>query len=254
MSDRTHLSEACLKGKRRMSALMGSQEPRIHAEPPFKSLKGRGGEVIELANKAGLVLDPWQRTFVEDAFAQDANGRLLAFEVGLIVPRQNGKGSVLEAAELGWLFRSEGDELFLHTAHHFKTAHEAFLRLVARIKGNAELSSKVKSIRSWHGDESIEMKNGTRLIYIARSRSSGRGFTGDKVVWDEAFNLPDTAVEATLPTLSARPDPQVWYTSMSPDRDIAPCEPLSRLRERARSGQAQAVLYDEWSGGVQDSV
>jgi hypothetical protein len=57
-----------------------------------------------------------------------ADGKLSSFEVALIVSRQNGKGSIIEAAELGWLFLLE-ERLILHTAHEVKTSAEAFLRI-----------------------------------------------------------------------------------------------------------------------------
>ena len=63
---------------------------------------------------------------------ETAAGRWAAFEVGLIVPRQNGKGSILEALELAALFLADPDApppLILHSAHEFKTSAEHFRRV-----------------------------------------------------------------------------------------------------------------------------
>src|SRR6185437_5906810 len=84
------------------SSLRGSQEPRIHHVPPFVSTLGR--EAIELAAVAGLNLDPWQQLVLLDSLGQRPDGRWAAFEVGLVVARQNGKDSILEAMEIAGLF------------------------------------------------------------------------------------------------------------------------------------------------------
>lgn len=224
--------------------LYGSQAPRILVVP--ESAHSRGKIASELASEAGLGLDPWQQKVLQWGLGVDVKGQWSSFEVGLICPRQNGKGAILEALELFWLFES-GEKLILHSAHEFPTAQEHFLRVLALIESSDYLLRQVKRVRTSHGEEGIELLNGSRLRFKARSKGSGRGFSADKVVWDEAFNLPDTAVEAMLPTLSARQNPQIWYTSSSPDKDLAPCEPLGRLRERALDDKGERLTYAEWS-------
>ena len=100
--------------------------------PRFRSAgrgsAGKAREVLELAERVGLELAPWQASFVRDALAVDRAGRWVRREAGLVCPRQNGKGRVLEAIELGALFVLE-EELTLHSAHEFKTATEAFRRV-----------------------------------------------------------------------------------------------------------------------------
>ena len=224
--------------------LLGNQSPRILLHPEYAT--SRFKTAFKLAKDAGLTLDPWQRLVLKHALGVSNKGKWASFEVGLIVPRQNGKGSILEALELFWLFES-GEKLIIHSAHEFKTAQEAFLRVKNLIEGSDDLLSQVANVRTSHGEEGIELLNGNRLRFLARSRGSGRGFSADKVIWDEAFNLSDFAVEAMLPTLSARPDPQIWYTSSSPDKDLAPCEPLGRLRDRALKGNSEGLTYLEWS-------
>jgi hypothetical protein len=224
--------------------LYGSQDPRILVTQIGSEEPGK--RAVKLASKAGLKLDPWQQRVLRWALAEEVDGHLSSFEVGLIVPRQNGKGSVLEALELFWLFDTR-EKLILHSAHEFKTAQEAFIRIKGLVEGTPELDKLVKTYRTSHGEEGIELKDGRRLRFLARSRGSGRGFSASKVVWDEAFNLPEFMVEAMLPTVSAQPEPQIWYTSSSPDKDIAPCEPLGRLRERALNGDCEGLTYLEWS-------
>jgi hypothetical protein len=71
----------------------------------------------------------------------------------------------------------------------------------------------VKRIYNGNGEERIEMNGGARLLFKARTKTGGRGLTGDKVILDEAFALQPGHMGALLPTLSVRPDPQVLYGS-----------------------------------------
>lgn len=210
---------------------------------PEAAVSSGAVEAIELAASAGLILDEWQCFALDVALSERADGKWAAFEVGMIVPRQNGKGSILEARELAGLFLF-GERLILHSAHEFKTAAEAFLRVKALVDNTDDLRRKVKQIRTSHGDEGIELLDGARLRFVARSRGSGRGFSGDCVILDEAFNLGAEAMGALLPTLSAKPNPQIWYTSSAP---MAGSVQLHAVRRRALAGGSPRLAFMEWS-------
>jgi hypothetical protein len=203
-------------------------------------------EAVELAASAGLVLDDWQQHVLHVALGEQDNGKWSAFEVGLIVGRQNGKGAVLEARELAGLFLF-GEKLILHSAHEFKTAAEAFRRVLSLVQNTPDLDKLVKQVRTSHGDEGIELKTGARLRFVARSTGSGRGFSGDVVILDEAYNLPASAMGALLPTMAARPNPQVWYASSAgkDDSDV-----LARVRDRGAEGASGRLAYFEWSAAA----
>lgn len=230
------------------AALLGDQHPRVRSAPP--AVSSSGAEAAELAETAGLILDPWQRLSLDVMLGERADGKWSAFEFGELVARQNGKGGVLEARELAGLFLF-GERLLLHTAHEFKTAQEAFLRVKALVDNTDDLRKKVARIRTSHGEEGIELLGrygGHRLRFLARSRSSGRGFTGDLLVFDEAQELPETAVGAALFALSARPNPQVIYTGTvpSPENDA---EHWTKVRDRGRAGDDPSLGWMEWSAG-----
>lgn len=197
---------------------------------------------MDLAASAGLHLDDWQAHVLEQSLGERANGKWAASEVGLIVPRQNGKGSILEARELAGLFLLD-ERLILHSAHEFKTTTEAFLRIKNLIDGSDALRSRVAKVLTGHGNEQIELKTGARLKFVARTRGSGRGFSGDCVVLDEAYALSDSAMDALMPTLSAKPNAQIWYTSSAPLEDS---EVLRRLCLRGRAGEDKRLAYFEW--------
>lgn len=225
--------------------LRGAQRPRLVSGP--SSVASAGVEAVELAASAGLVLDDWQAFVLETALGERADGKWSAFEVGLLVARQNGKGAILEARELAGLFLF-GERLILHSAHEFKTAAEAFLRIKALIDNTDDLRRKVGKIRTSHGDEGIELLDGRRLRFVARSRSSGRGFTGDCVILDEAQELPLSAMGALLPTLSARPNPQLWYTGTVPGPHNN-AQQFESVRDRGRSDETGRLAWLEFSAG-----
>jgi len=206
-----------------------------------------GVEAVELAALAGLELDPWQQLVLEGALGERSNGRWSAFEVGLIVPRQNGKGSILEARELAGLFLL-GERLIIHSAHQFDTSLEAFRRLLSLIEGTPDFDRRVKRVSRAHGEEGIELRGGQRIRFRTRTKGGGRGFTSDCLILDEAMILPESAHGALLPTLSARPNPQVWYTASAVDQYIhEDGVVLARVRERGLAGDDPALAYYEWS-------
>lgn len=226
-------------------AIMGHQRPRIMTGPKYESSPGR--EAVDLAAMAGLNLYPWQQLVLSESLGENRiNGtkRWAAFEVGLVVPRQQGKGSILEARELFALFLEPREKLILHSSHEFKTSVEAFLRIKTLIDGSDWLTRKVKHIRTSHGDEGIELIDGSRLRFVARSSGSGRGFSADLLILDEAYNLGADQMAALLPTLSARPNPQVWYTSSA---GMASSDQLRSVRIRGRKGDSDRLTYFEWS-------
>ena len=230
-----------LEGPR--SVLLGDQRPRLQSAPPASW--SEGDRVAELADAAGLHLDDWERHVLEVGLGRRDDDMWAAFEACLIVSRQNGKGAILEALELGALFLDDfGVDLILHSAHEFKTAAEAFRRVHARIDNHPQFRRRVRQVHLQRGAESIELRNGKRLRFIARSSGSGRGFTADLVILDEAYALGDAEMAALLPTLSARPNPQIWYTSTA---GMPTSVQLGRVRERGLTGNDKSLAFLEWS-------
>ncbi|MER7953849.1 terminase [Streptomyces sp. NPDC096030] len=223
--------------------LFGHQRPRILSVP--ESYSSLGQQAIDLAAHAGLQLDPWQQFVLDQGLGlKEGEKRWSAFEVGLIVSRQNGKGAVFEARELAGLFIFK-EQMIIHTAHEFKTAQEAFRRILALIENTDELRRRVARVRTSHGDEGVELLSGQRLRFLARSGGSGRGFSGDCVIMDEAMILGDSAMGALLPTMAARPNPQLWYAGSA---GIGPLSTqLAHVRRRGLEGNDPSLAFFEWS-------
>jgi len=226
----------------RSRRLLGSQVPRLESLPVADD-RSEGQHAVDLAAMAKLDLDDWQQYVLRNALAKRA-GKWAAFEVGLIVSRQNGKGAIIEALELAALFLFDEVDLILHSAHKFDTAADGFRRILGLIERHPDFDGEVAKVIRSHGSESIELKNGKRLRFIARSSGSGRGFAADLVVLDEAFNIGDDAMASMLPTLSTRPNPQVWYTSTA---GMATSVQLGRVRERGIRGSDPSLAFFEWS-------
>jgi hypothetical protein len=246
------------------SLVTGEQRPRLFSCPAYAT--SAGADVIELAGKAGLFLDDWQRWFLTQAQGErDPDGKWAAFAVALICSRQNGKDVILEARQLAGLF-AFGETLIIHTAHEFRTAQEAFLRILQLIEGYPDLDQEVAKAPASHGEEGIILKptptvitgagghqitrsRTARLRFLARHKGAGRGFTGDLVIYNEAMYLDSGPVAASLPTMATRMSqtdggPQVWYTGSAGVG--AASQQLARVRERGIAG-GTSLCFAEWS-------
>ncbi len=261
-----------------MTQLYGSQEPRFRTAPPRHQQKdpscpacqnhpdyecGCGDyqsvDLLEWASEYGYDLDLWQRNWLTDCCGTRPDGRWAAGECLCIACRQNGKNQNLEVRELGGLYLF-GESLIIHTAHEFKAAAEHFRRVRDTITSYDSLMRRKSSITTSHGEEAIELKPvstlifgpggkqirrkvGARLRFLARSRGSGRSFTADCVVYDEAMFLSEDQITAATPTMGAIPNPQVIYTASAGMHDSVQ---LAMVRRRMIRGD-QTLMGAEYS-------
>lgn len=221
-------------------------QPRVECAPPYSYSLGQ--EAIDLARLAGLELDFWQQQALALMLAVRPDGKWACFEYAEIVARQNGKGSILEARVLAGLFLL-GEKLIMWSAHEYKTAMEAFLRvkwLITNLEREGIVEPGAVKTSNTNGEESFEIvATGQRLKFIARSKSSGRGFSGDLNVIDEAFAFTPQQQAALMPTMSARQNPQIIYMS-SPPLTGDTGEILYALRARADAGGDDSLGYRDW--------
>lgn len=228
-------------------SLLGHQTPRILYAPEGDT--SAGDDAIELAAEFGLELDPWQQLVLREGLKErSSDGKWAAYEVGLMVSRQSGKGSCLEAVELAGLFLF-GEQLIIHAAHEFKTAADAMRRLdLLLTRGGV----KHKAVAS-HGQEKIEIlagpAKGARVMFITRTKTGGLGFSADRLILDEAMTIAPESYQALLPTLISRPNPQIWLTGSAVDQRIhVGCEQFAGLRYRALNSEpGKRICYLEWS-------
>jgi hypothetical protein len=245
----------------------GSRQPRIRSVPAYSS--SAGVDAIELAAMAGLYLDGWQQDTLTDGLGErpewqcseciyrtaagmptpcsDHPKQLIhpwsAPTVAIVGPRQNG---ILEARELAGLYLL-GERVIVHSAHLQRTASAQFKRLLALIKSAPDLENLMRRPIYGKGSEAIEMKSGQIIYFMTRTSGGTRGESIDLIVFDEAYQLPESAISAMVPTLSARPNTQTWYTSSAVDQQkYEHGHALTRQRERGRAGKPD-IAYFEWS-------
>lgn len=226
----------------------GAQQPRIRVAPPYVSSAGQ--QAIELAALAGLFLDPWQQLALIDMLGERADGKWAAFQFGLCVPRQNGKGSILEARELAGLFLL-GEKLIVHSAHEQITSTKHFQRLKDLIEAVPEFDQRVLKVSQGKGAEAIVLRGGQEILFKTRTASGGRGLSGDTVVLDEAMILRLEAMGSLVPTMAARSitgNPQLIYTGSAVDEEKDEHGVVfASVRERAIKGESGRLGYHEYS-------
>lgn len=169
-----------------------------------------------------------------------------------MAPRQNGKDEILTARILAGLFLLE-ERLIISSAHQFDTSLEAFRRLLRFVEETPEFERRVKRVSRSHGEEGIELKSGQRVRFRTRTKGGGRGFTADCLILNEAMDISTAGIGALLPTLSARPNPQVWYAGSAVDQWIQQNGAvLARVRDRGLKGDDPSLAYFEWSVDCDD--
>lgn len=186
------------------SPTIGTQTPTYMVAPLWHTTAA--DDAIDLAEICGLNMLPWQQLVLRNALGERTGGKWSAFEVGLVLPRQNGKNVIVLARELAGLFLF-GEEQQVHTAHKFKTARSAHRELVKAIRKVPDLHDLVQSMPTSTDNTAVVLKDGRRCDFLARQNGGGRGLSGDLVILDEAFQISTELVSDLLPTLSARPAP-----------------------------------------------
>jgi phage terminase large subunit-like protein len=201
--------------------------------------------MAELAASYGLVLEPWQENVLEGAMGERADGTWSAKQIGCSVPRQNGKGAIIEARELAGLLLF-GEQMMIHSAHEIRTSQVGFQRIKAYFDNYDDLRRKVASIGSAVAREYIRLRSGQELKFVTRSKSAIRGFSADCLLLDEGQILNDQAWEAILYTVSARPNHQIWLLG-TPPLDLTDGVVFDRFRNRGLEGKDHRSAWFEWS-------
>lgn len=202
-----------------------------------------GDEAVDLAGEAGRVLDPEQELAVDALLSYGPGGAPLTLESAVVEARQNGKtDGVLLPVVLFDLWLGRPDRI-VWTAHRFRTARDSFDAICTCIETAPILSKRVKKISYSHGEEAIELHNGAKLEFLARSQGGGRGLKGKRIVMDEALILSADSMGTLMPTLSTRRDAQITYGS-SAGKDIS--THLHNLKVRGRAGGDPSLVWVEW--------
>ncbi len=233
-----------------LAALQGVQVPHVRHAPSVRANDWE--DVADLAKAYGLILDPWQENVLEASMGVRSDGRWATPTVGLAVPRQNGKGAIIEARELAGLLIF-GEKIIVHSAHEQKTARLGFTRILSYFENYDDLRKKVRSTMSAIGRENIKLRNGAELHFPARSKGAIRGFSVDCLILDEGQVLGDTAWDAIKPTISARENAQTWVLG-TPPTPLDDGAVFKRMRLRGLEGKDHRLCWCEWSANQNASL
>lgn len=215
---------------------IGAQRP-LNLHIPITGIDSSlADKALMLLKIADFQLDEWQEWVLYNSLLLDHRGKFAAKEVCLLVPRQNGKTYIAEARELIGLFLIPSEQYISHSAQVFRTAKESYWRMLRRIRAVPDLWSQIESTPSSNDNVAINLVDGTRLVYSARGKDPGRGLSGDLVVLDEGYAITDDVMEALKPSMSARPNSQLWYCSSTGQEDS---DVLLRVRTRGMEQKAR---------------
>jgi hypothetical protein len=230
--------------------LDGPAPPSVRVAPSSRANSWE--DVADLSATLGMPLDEWQETALEAAMGERADGRWASKFVGISAPRQNGKSQLIVARALAGILLF-GEKTIICSAHQTDTAREVFTRLLDVIEGNPSLERRVTAVMKAVNRESITFGRGLEAQTIkvkARVAAGGRGFSSDCLLLDEAQILGKRQWGSIQPTMSARPNPQLWLfgTPPTPEDDAFA---FSRVRESALKKRAR-YAWLEWSASPKD--
>ena len=196
----------------------------------------------------GLLFDWWQSQLGTVCLGYDANGKFASTVggIGLSIPRQVGKTYFVLALLFILCILFPGFQA-VWTSHHLATTNKTLTtaRGMARRK---KIAPHVTTVRTSHGEGAVEFRNGSIIMFGARSQGFGRGF--DKIdceVFDEAQILDTKALEDMI---AATMQTQITYGALlffmgTPPRPGDKSEPFENRRAKAIEGKAKNATWLE---------
>lgn len=167
------------------------------------------------------------------------------------LPRQVGKTFLLTYLVVGESMLHPHN-MTLWTAHVTRTADETFRSMSGLARG--ALSPWIRKVWSGAGNQEIDFKNGSRVLFGARERGFGRGLAHvDLEVFDEAQILGERALDDMLPAENASDHALTIYigTPPKPSDDSAI---FAAKRATALTHPSPGLLYLEFSADPDANV
>ena len=230
----------------------GSQTPTQQVVLPYTSTKGN--EAVELYEESGKSAMDWQKLLLSNVMATNDQGLWVHQKYGYEVPRQNGKGEVLDMRELWGLVNGEN---ICHTAHKTSTSHSAWARLVktltnagyielGRTKQGQKIPEKSYKSTKQYGLEQIFLTNGGSIVFRTRTEAGGIGESFDLLVIDEAQEYTESQQAALTYTIAASKNPQTIFCG-TPPTPSSHGTVFQNMRKSVLSGSAYETGWSEWS-------
>ena len=209
------------------------------------ALGNRLDEAVLVAEQLGHVLDDEQKLMLGDITSTTDDGKLAAYEAVVSAPRQTGKSLVCEVYAVMHALRGER---VLYTGHRADLAGSIFRRMWATIPEGWGVTATFSN-----GREQLEFPSGGLIEFKTRGARIARGNTYDRAIVDEAQVVRDEDLDGIRYSIRTRPDAQLLYAACAPNGRVSEHSMvLKGLRDRARAGRSEGLVYVEWSGVVVD--
>lgn len=220
-------------------------DERPFVEPAFRVIPDYvttlGAEVADLSAAFGFVPDREQELWLDGAFGLRSDGLPAAREGTIIAGRQTVKSSSLEMTAFGWLFLTK-EKLILWSAHEVPTSVETYLHMRELIEAKPWAMKLVQRFYDSPGSLRIQMRDGRRMLFVARTTAAGRGKSGAKRINDEGLELQPEHLGAQAAISSTFP----WAQSFTGSSGAKASSVV--LHEQITRGRAGDLpLYLEWS-------
>lgn len=196
----------------------------------------------------GLGFDWWQQQLGSVCLGYDDRGKFAATVggIGLSIPRQVGKTYFVLAVLIILCVLFPGFQA-VWTSHHLATTNKTLstARGMARRK---KIAPHVRTVRTSHGEGAVEFRNGSAILFGARSQGFGRGFDKiDAEVFDEAQILNTKALEDMI---AATMQTQITYGALlfymgTPPRPGDESASFELRRSKALEGKSKNAVWLE---------
>ncbi|MDK8171746.1 hypothetical protein QP735_04305 [Curtobacterium citreum] len=197
--------------------------------------------------------DAWQDGLGQLLLSTRADGKYATTVGGstISIARQVAKTFIVSRTVFALASKYEGLTA-LWTAHRTRTATQTFQKLA----GFAQRKSvkpymavnRNDGIRATNGEQEIEFRNGSRIMFGAREQGFGRGFDEvDVEVFDESQILTEKALEDMIPAANqSRNEHGGLILFMgTPPRPVDPGEVMKLRRRKALDGKPDGqVIYE----------
>lgn len=199
---------------------------------------------------------PWQEYVADVTGEVDTDGHLFYDTVVLVVGRQVGKTTLLEAKNTAKAWRRPQSRLVYGAqdrgAARIKVIDDYHGRHLSNCAATRGLYTVVKS----NGREGIDWVNGSKLVIVANTDTAGHGLSDvDDVTIDEAFSHVDLTIPTALePTMLVNTDPQLWVASAVGDGTDGLLMHFQELGAASLTDPDTRTAYFEWSAAADVDV
>lgn len=211
-----------------------------HVRPPAGIVSTGWPAVEQKCQDLGIRFRWWQKPIGQLILAKRATGKYAATigGTGLSIPRQVGK-TFLVAAIVFALCLMRPKMTVVWTAHRVRTSEETFKKMQALAR-RKKIVPYVSKVTLGSGEEAIEFRNGSRILFGARATGFGRGFDEvDVLIFDEAQILTEASLDDMIPATnqSRQPTGALLLFMGTPPKPTDPGEVFTRMRSEALSGE-----------------